>query len=235
MRRLLLAASAFAFATPAIAAEAAGPWHEKGKEMLGTAIGIPSVTTRPDEVKKLVVWLKGEFEKGGFTDVSVKDYDGTQGLIVRWKADGKPKKKPILLIGHMDVVDAKPEDWSRDPFKMIEEDGYLYGRGSTDMKSGIVAITHSLLRLKAEGFKPKRDIVVFFSGDEEVDGRGADLASTEWRKLVGTTPLVAIGGVTPERAMQAFAAGADIASAVTDITLNPDPEGRIREWLRVTQ
>lgn len=58
---------------------------------------------------------------------------------------------------------------------------------------------------------------------------------TEWRKLVGTTPLVAIGGVTPERAMQAFAAGADIASAVTDITLNPDPEGRIREWLRVTQ
>ena len=58
---------------------------------------------------------------------------------------------------------------------------------------------------------------------------------TEWRKLVGTTPLVAIGGVTPERAMQAFAAGADIASAVTDITLNPDPEGRIREWLRVTE
>ena len=57
---------------------------------------------------------------------------------------------------------------------------------------------------------------------------------TEWRRLVGTTPLVAIGGVTPERAMQAFAAGADIASAVTDITLNPDPESRIRDWLRVT-
>lgn len=57
---------------------------------------------------------------------------------------------------------------------------------------------------------------------------------SEWRKLVGTTPLVAIGGVTPARACEAFAAGADIASAVTDITLNADPEGRIREWLRVT-
>ncbi|TWI33428.1 thiamine phosphate synthase [Paracoccus sulfuroxidans] len=57
---------------------------------------------------------------------------------------------------------------------------------------------------------------------------------TEWRKLVGTTPLVAIGGVTPDRAREAFAAGADIASAVTDITLNADPEGRIREWLQVT-
>lgn len=55
----------------------------------------------------------------------------------------------------------------------------------------------------------------------------------EWRRLVGTTPLVAIGGVTPERALEAFAAGADTASAVTDITLNPDPEGRLREWLRV--
>lgn len=56
----------------------------------------------------------------------------------------------------------------------------------------------------------------------------------EWRKLVGATPLVAIGGVTPDRALEAFAAGADIASAVTDITLNPDPESRLREWLRVT-
>lgn len=57
---------------------------------------------------------------------------------------------------------------------------------------------------------------------------------SEWRKLIGRTPLVAIGGVTPERALQAFGAGADIASAVTDITLNPDPDSRIREWLRVT-
>lgn len=56
----------------------------------------------------------------------------------------------------------------------------------------------------------------------------------EWRRLVGATPLVAIGGVTPERALAAFAAGADIASAVTDITLNPDPEGRMGEWLKVT-
>ena len=56
----------------------------------------------------------------------------------------------------------------------------------------------------------------------------------EWRRLVGAVPLVAIGGVTPERALEAFAAGADIASAVTDIALNPDPEARIRDWLRVT-
>lgn len=57
---------------------------------------------------------------------------------------------------------------------------------------------------------------------------------TEWKAAVGDIPLVAIGGLTPERAVMAFAAGADVASAVTDITLNPDPEGRVRDWLRVT-
>lgn len=57
---------------------------------------------------------------------------------------------------------------------------------------------------------------------------------TEWKRLVGPVPLVAIGGVTAERAPLAFAAGADVVSAVTDITLNPDPEARIADWLRVT-
>lgn len=57
---------------------------------------------------------------------------------------------------------------------------------------------------------------------------------TEWKAIIGDIPLVAIGGLTPERALMAFAAGADVASAVTDITLNPDPERRVRHWLRVT-
>ncbi len=184
MRSFLFAASLLTLSGAAAAEVPTNPWHAKGRELLENAINIPSVTTRPEEVKKLVAYLRGEFEKGGFKDVIVKDYAGTQGLIVRWKAPGRPSKKPILLIGHMDVVDAKREDWSRDPFKMVEEDGYFYGRGTTDMKNGIVAITNALLWLKAEGFQPKRDIIVFFSGDEETDGEGARLASTEWRKLV---------------------------------------------------
>ncbi len=184
MRHFLIAASVLALSSAAAAETPTNAWHAKGRELLENAINIPSVTTRPEEVKKLVGYLKGEFEKGGFKDVIVKDYEGTQGLIVRWKAEGRPNKKPMLLIGHLDVVDAKREDWSRDPFKMVEEDGYFYGRGTTDMKNGIVAIANALLWLKAEGFKPKRDIIVFFSGDEETEGAGARLAATEWRKLV---------------------------------------------------
>jgi acetylornithine deacetylase/succinyl-diaminopimelate desuccinylase-like protein len=192
MRRTLTALIALSLTTPAFAQTAPTPWQVKGRELFADIIAIPSVTDRTGEVKKLTAYLKGRFEAAGITDIMVKDHDGTQSMIVRWSADapkkGKkapPKAKPILLLGHMDVVEAKREDWSRDPFRLIEEDGYLYGRGTVDMKNGIAAITNALIWLKAEGFKPKRDIIVFFSGDEETGGNGALRASSEWLKDAG--------------------------------------------------
>ncbi|MEQ1547875.1 MAG: M20/M25/M40 family metallo-hydrolase [Chakrabartia sp.] len=184
MRRYILACSLLAFASAATAQTAGNKWHAQGREIFRTAIEIPSVTDRPEEVKKLVAYMKATFEAGGLKNVVVKDHDGTQSMIVRWSAEGKPKAKPILLLGHLDVVDAKREDWPRDPFTMVEADGYLYGRGAVDMKNGIAAITNALIWLKAEGFKPKRDIIVLFTGDEETGGNGAALAATTWRAEV---------------------------------------------------
>jgi acetylornithine deacetylase/succinyl-diaminopimelate desuccinylase-like protein len=167
-------------------ARADADWHSNGREIMSDIIAIPSVSDRSAEIKRITAYLKTRYEKAGFNDIVVKDYNqgGAQALIVRWKAGGKPKKKPILLLGHMDVVEALPADWSRDPFKLTEEGGYLYGRGAIDMKNGITAITNALIWLKAEGFQPKRDIVVLFTGDEETGGEGARLAATEWRKLI---------------------------------------------------
>ena len=163
---------------------AATDWHAEGRAILEKAISIPTVQERADpRMGELVSYLKGKFEAAGITNIAVKSYLNTQAMIVRWPAAGKPKAKPILLLGHMDVVEARREDWTRDPFQLIEENGYLYGRGTIDMKNGITAITLALLRLKAEGFKPKRDIIVLFTGDEETGGVGAHLAATEWRKL----------------------------------------------------
>jgi acetylornithine deacetylase/succinyl-diaminopimelate desuccinylase-like protein len=88
-------------------------------------------------------------------------------------------------MGHMDVVEAKLEDSSTDPFKMVERDGYYYGRGTIDMKDGITAITQAMINLRAAGFKPKRDIVVLFTGDEETNGIGARKGATEWLDLLG--------------------------------------------------
>ena len=83
-------------------------------------------------------------------------------------------RKPIMLMGHMDVVEAKAEDWAgTDPFHMVEKDGYYYGRATIDMKDGITAITQAMINLKKAGFTPKRDIVVLFTGDEETNGIGA--------------------------------------------------------------
>jgi acetylornithine deacetylase/succinyl-diaminopimelate desuccinylase-like protein len=182
--KLTAALAALCLSGSAQAQDATNKWHAQGRTIFENVIAIPSVTSRTDEVKKEVAYLKSTFEAAGFSNIVVKDHDGTQSMIVRWKAAGKPSKKPILLLGHMDVVDAKREDWPRDPFKMIEADGYYYGRGAVDMKNGITAITNALIWLKAEGFKPKRDIIVLFTGDEETDGNGGLRAAGEWRSLV---------------------------------------------------
>jgi acetylornithine deacetylase/succinyl-diaminopimelate desuccinylase-like protein len=89
----------------------------------------------------------------------------------------------MLVLGHMDVVEAKREDWKYDPFVFREEGGYFYGRGTSDMKNGDVATTMAAVKLMGEGFKPDRDIIFFYSGDEETEGKGATLGASEWRNL----------------------------------------------------
>jgi acetylornithine deacetylase/succinyl-diaminopimelate desuccinylase-like protein len=182
-----LLATALVFGAPAGAA-VPEPWHGRARDMLEHATNVPTVAGR-GRTKELATYFADQFRSGGFpdADIHVLPYQGGEGndagaLIVRWAA-AQPKKKPILLLGHMDVVEAKKEDWAAtDPFKFVEKDGYYYGRGVLDMKSGAVAIVTTLLRLKAAGFKPSRDIVVLFTGDEETTGKGAELGATEWRK-----------------------------------------------------
>jgi len=163
-------------------------WQAKTRALFKQAIEIPSVTGR-GQVPKVAELVADQLKAGGFPagDIRILPYEGLPGdktvaLIFRWRAD-HPTKKPILLLGHMDVVEAKREDWKQDPFVFIEKDGYFYGRGTSDMKNGDVAMTEAMLKLKAAGFKPNRDIIMFLSGDEETVGRGATLGSTEWRNL----------------------------------------------------
>ncbi|RPH63958.1 MAG: M20/M25/M40 family metallo-hydrolase, partial [Acidobacteria bacterium] len=105
-------------------------------------------------------------------------------MIVRWPAARPAGKKPILLMAHMDVVEANRSDWINDPFKFREADGYYWARGASDNKAGVVAIVSSIARLREAGFLPTRDIIVLFTGDEETTGEGARLAASEWRELI---------------------------------------------------
>ena len=95
-------------------------------------------------------------------------------LVVRYRGTGK--RAPILLNGHLDVVEARREDWSMDPFQFIETGGYFYGRGTRDMKSGDAILVETFVRLKREGYKPDRDLILALTADEE----GGDYNGVDW-------------------------------------------------------
>ena len=160
-------------------------WYSKAEEMLEQSVKIPTVAGR-NQVPTLAQYYAEQFRTAGIPnkDIRIIPYNQTAALIVRWRAAQPSSLKPIMVMGHMDVVEAKKEDWSMDPFILVKKEGYYYGRGTTDMKDGLVAVTVALLKLKAEGFQNKRDIIVFFTGDEETGGVGAQKGASEWRNLL---------------------------------------------------
>jgi acetylornithine deacetylase/succinyl-diaminopimelate desuccinylase-like protein len=163
-------------------------WQAKARAVFKQAIEIPSVHHR-DQVPKVAQLLASQFRAADIPDADIHFMpyealpgDQTEALIVRWRSP-HATKKPMLILGHMDVVEAKRSDWKYDPFEFREEGGYFYGRGTKDMKNGDVTTTMAAVKLMSEGFKPDRDIIFFYSGDEETEGEGATLASTKWRNL----------------------------------------------------
>jgi acetylornithine deacetylase/succinyl-diaminopimelate desuccinylase-like protein len=95
-------------------------------------------------------------------------------MVARFRGTGQ--KKPILFIGHLDVVEARREDWTTDPFQFVEKDGYFYGRGTQDMKEGDALLVETFMRLKREGFAPDRDLILALTADEE----GGDYNGVDW-------------------------------------------------------
>jgi len=196
MKLILLTATALAAPAFAAAPVMSPADSTATHTMFETIINTPTVLGR-GKVPEMAAYLASEYKKAGFADADVMvipyattnpantQQDKTAALVVVWRAVGKPVGKPIMLMGHMDVVEAKREDSTTDPFVLTEKDGYYYGRGSTDMKEGLVGISRALIQLKAAGFKPRRDVVVFFTGDEETNGIGAEKGAKEWLAKMG--------------------------------------------------
>jgi carboxypeptidase PM20D1 len=132
------------------------------------AIALRSVRGPGNQAPQVAALFKSALVAGGFSDadVTITPIDDTAFLIARLKGQD-PKLKPLVISGHMDVVEAKPADWERDPFTPVVENGLLYGRGASDMKLDDALAVAALIELKREGYKPRRDIVLAFSGDEE--------------------------------------------------------------------
>ena len=164
------------------------------------AIALRSVAGPGNKTPEVAALYKAALVAGGFADrdVAITRVGDTAYLIGTWPGSD-PALKPLVISGHMDVVEAKPSDWKRDPFTPVVEDGYLFGRGATDMKlDGTIAIA-ALTELRRQGYKPRRTIVIEFSGDEETTMRTSAIIAEKLKNAELVLNIDGGGGVLDEK------------------------------------
>lgn len=163
--------------------EAARKLAREVYEELVTQRSVDGLGTTPALVEKLA-W---RFVAGGFDAMDVHmligPRPGVGNLVVRLKGR-ETGKKPILLMAHIDVVDALASDWTMDPFTLNEVNGEFIGRGVADNKAGAAHLITTLLRFREEGYVPDRDLVIVLTGDEETGGDGIKFLLKDHRELV---------------------------------------------------
>jgi acetylornithine deacetylase/succinyl-diaminopimelate desuccinylase-like protein len=144
--------------------------------------------------------LDAGFAKADVVVLGPNDRKGN--MVARYRGRPGSKLKPILIIAHVDVVEAKREDWTTDPFQFVEKDGYFYGRGTQDMKDSVAIAVADFIRLKKEGYVPDRDIILALTADEE-NGKanGVDWLLKNHRELIDAEFALNpdSGGVRPDK------------------------------------
>ena len=154
-----------------------GPNDARAREIYKELIEINTTDTPAGNVTRAADAVAARLKAAGFpaADMQVLGPDPKKGnLVFRFRGAGG--RKPLLLLAHLDVVEAKREDWSMDPFTFIEKDGFFYGRGASDDKAMASQFIANLIRLKEEGFTPDRDLILALTADEE----GGDFNGAEW-------------------------------------------------------
>ena len=161
-------------------------------ELAKQLIALRSVQGPGNQTPEALQLVKAALVTAGWQDaqVQITPFGDTAFLIATWPGSD-PKLKPLVISGHMDVVEAKPADWQRDPFTPIVENGYLFGRGASDMKFDAALATSSLIELRRSGYKPRRGIVLQFSGDEETTMRSSRMIA---QQLAGAELVLNIDG-----------------------------------------
>jgi acetylornithine deacetylase/succinyl-diaminopimelate desuccinylase-like protein len=182
--RLTTGLLALGLALPGGADETA---HESlARDILAELIAANTAPSGGDDMRQAVSGLVTRLKNAGFRDEDISIVAGTpelQNLVVRYRSKA-PSARPILMMAHLDVVEALPEDWSVDPFFLTEKDGYFYGRGTTDNKAGAAIMVANLIRMKREAYEPARDIIMMLTADEETSGDGARVLVSEHRDLI---------------------------------------------------
>jgi acetylornithine deacetylase/succinyl-diaminopimelate desuccinylase-like protein len=198
MNKIIALAFAAASATPLAAQELRTDqvaFRELYREMVETNTAL-SVGGCTDAAQKIAVRLKA----AGFADADITMFatpeNPKEGGLVAILAGRDKKAKPILLLAHLDVVEAKREDWTRDPFKMIDEGGYYYGRGTVDDKPQVAIFTDTLIRYKAAGKMPRRTLKLALTCGEETTNafNGAEWLARNRPELIAAEFALNEGG-----------------------------------------
>ena len=192
----LIAALAASAATPALAADATEPaFRALYKELVetNTVVNVGSCT-------KAAGQIAARMKAAGYTDdqltlFSVPEHPEDGGLVAILQGSDK-KAKPILLLAHIDVVEAKREDWQQDPFTLIEKDGFFTARGVSDDKAMAAIFADSMIRLKQSGPKLKRTVKLALTCGEETSGafNGAEWLANNRRELIDAEFVMNEGG-----------------------------------------
>ena len=175
LRRFLALGLALAVAAPAAAQDQ--PHQRQARQILERLVSFRTAAGQ-GQVPPMIAYIRETLRAGGVpeADIVVIPHEETAALIVRVPGSDATAR-PILFSAHMDVVDARPEDWQRSPFTLVEENGYFFGRGVLDNKTGVTSLISTILRLRASGRQLENTLVFAFIGDEET--------------TFGTTELVA--------------------------------------------
>ena len=195
MRTPVAIACSIVFALAMPTAQSA-PNDRRARDLFKQLIEINTTDTPAGNVTKAAGAVAERLKAAGFpaADIQVLGPDPKKHNVVA-RLRGSGAKRPLLLLAHLDVVEAKREDWSFDPFAFLEKDGFFYGRGTSDDKAMASILTANLIRLKEEGFKPNRDLILALTADEE-GGRfnGVDWLVKNHRTLVDAALALNEGG-----------------------------------------
>jgi acetylornithine deacetylase/succinyl-diaminopimelate desuccinylase-like protein len=197
MRLFITAALAVSLTLPAAAQTNPGQARFRAlyKELVET-----NTTLSSGDCTLLAQKMAAHLKDAGYPDTNLHPFAAAghpkEGGLVAMLPGSDPHMKAVLLLGHIDVVEAKREDWTRDPFTLIEENGYFYGRGTADMKAQVAAWVDTMVRLKEEGFKNRRTIKMALTCGEETSTafNGAGYLSTHDRDLIDAEFALNEGG-----------------------------------------
>jgi CubicO group peptidase (beta-lactamase class C family) len=172
------------------------PNEQRAREIFKELIEI-NTTDSVGSTTKAADAMAARLKAAGFTDVQVLGPDPRKGnLVLRWRGTSSTgARRPLLLLAHLDVVEAKREDWSFDPFVFLEKDGFFYGRGTSDDKAMAAQFVANLIRLKEEGYTPDRDLILALTADEEGGNfNGVDWLLSNHRDLIEAEFAINEGG-----------------------------------------